>query len=115
MKEAGSVTICECDATKDCLFSSSHCNTFCSFISVDTPVNVYLKLPVTEISKIDDQRSVSENYIILHVIYRTSGQTETVSVRFRPKYVSVSVFRLSSFSAFGQNTFFGQNSLFRPK
>ena len=29
------------------------------FLSVDTPVNVYLKLPVTEISKIDDQRSVS--------------------------------------------------------
>ena len=28
---------------------------------MDTPVNVYLKLPVTEISKIDDQRSVSKH------------------------------------------------------
>ena len=34
------------------------------FLPVDTPVNVYLKLPVTEISKIDDQRSVSNTYII---------------------------------------------------
>ena len=31
---------------------------------MDTPVNVYLKLPVTEISKIDDQRSVSNLYLV---------------------------------------------------
>ena len=41
-----------------------------------------------------------------------SGQTKKVSVRFQPKYVSVSVFRLSSFSAFGflaEIPFLGQN------
>ena len=70
------------------------------------------------------------------MLLRRSGQTDTVSVRFRPKYVFVSVFRLSSFSAFGQKHFnqkktyfgskylakmlaetkyFGRKRLFRPK
>ena len=53
---------------------------------------------------------------------KLSGQPNTASVRFRPKYVSVSAFRLSPVSAiwpkhaergcFGQNDCFGQKRMF---
>ena len=43
----------------------------------------------------------------------SSGQTETVSVRFWPKISAC--FGFLPFRCFGRNTIFGQNSLFLPK